>query len=208
MSKPARPEVRPFLPIAATPTRPLGAALPTLATPPATSPWSPREAVEAPAAPSAAELAAIEGQARDAGRAEGLAETAALRARLAAMIEQLAAARAEVVPPAAEAIAEIATCVVETWIGNTHRSAMFAPIVRGYLAGSAEQPATVRVHPDDAAALAEAIGDAPLAVATDPSLAPGSLEIRGATRELVHDWHARLGELRVAIIAALTGVES
>ena len=71
-----------------------------------------------------------------------------------------------------------------------------------------DQPATVRVHPGDAAAIAEAIGDAPLAITTDPDLAPGALAIRSATLELEHDWGARLDELRTAIVAALTGVES
>jgi hypothetical protein len=85
---------------------------------------------------------------------------------------------------------------------------MLTPIVRGFLAEAADQPATARVHPDDAAAIAEAIGEAPLAIATDPQLARGALEIRGATIELVHDWQARLAELRTAIVAALTGVES
>ncbi len=204
-------DIRPFLPTAATPTRPLGAALPTLATPPATSPWLPRPAADTPAAPSATEIAALRSAACDGGRAEGLAETAALRARLRQLIDQLAghlaAAHAALVPPTAETIAEIATCVVEAWIGTTHRSATLAPIVRGWLARSAD-PATARVHPDDAAALAEAIGEAPIAITGDPSLARGAVEIRSATLELVHDWPARLAELRTAIVAALTGVES
>jgi flagellar assembly protein FliH len=199
--------VQPFLATVAMPTRPFGAALPALATEPATSPWTPRAEPIAPPGPTAEDIAAIEREARDAGRAAGLAETAALRARLATLIEQLAAARAALVPPAAEAIAEIATCVVETWVDSTHRSATFAPIVRGYLAQSADQPATVRVHPDDAAAITEAIGDAPLAITPAPELARGALEIRGATLELVHDWQSRLAELRAAIVAALTGVE-
>jgi hypothetical protein len=200
-------DIRPFLPGAPTPTRPLGAVLPVLATPPATSPWSPRSMADAPAALSVTEIAELRAEARDRGRADGLAETAALRARLTALIGQLAAARDALFPPTAEVIAEIATCVVETWIGNTHRSAAFAPIVRGWLARLTE-PATARVHPDDAAALAEAIGDAPIAIAADPALAPGALAIRGAALELVHDWPARLAELRTAIVAALTGVES
>ena len=201
-------DVKPFLPIVPTRTRPLGAALPALATTPATSPWSPRTEPAAPPVPSSDEIAAIQRQARDAGRAEGLAETAALRGRLAQLIDQLAAARAAFVPPTAEVIAEIATCVVETWIGATQRSAMFAPIVRGFLAQAADQPATVRVHPADAAAIAEAIGEAPLAIAPDPQLARGALAIQGASLELVHDWQDRLAELRTAIAAALTGVES
>src|SRR5262245_50312252 len=124
------------------------------------------------------------------------------------LIDQLAAARAAIVPPTAEVIAEIASCVVETWVDSTHRSATFAPIVQGFLAAATDLPATVSVHPDDAAALAEAIGDASLAIVPDPQLARGALRIASPTRELIHDWHSRLAELRAAIVAALTGVES
>jgi flagellar biosynthesis/type III secretory pathway protein FliH len=211
-TKAASRDIRPFLPGAPTTTRPLGATLPTLATPPVTSPWLPRraEVVSPPAGPSPAELAElarIRDQARDRGRDEGLAETAALRTRLSAVLDQLEAARIAVVPPTAETIAEIATCVVEAWIGNIYPGLTFAPIVRHWLAHAADQPATVRVHPDDAAALAEAIGDAPLSIATDRSLARGALEISSATRELLHDWNARLADLRTAIVTALTGVD-
>jgi hypothetical protein len=203
-------DIRPFLPTAASRTRPLGAALPAVATPPVTSPWTPRPAADAsgaPAAPSPAELTELRNEARDRGRAEGLAETAALRTRLSALLDQLDAARVTIVPPSAETIAEIATCVVETWIGNIYPSLTFAPIVRGWLAQVADQPTTVRVHPDDAAALAEAIGDAPLTIATDRSLARGALELTSGTRELIHDWNARLVDLRTAIVTALTGVD-
>lgn len=201
-------DIRPFLSTVTTPTRPLGAVLPAMVTPEALSPWSPRAAAASPAAPSAPELAAMFDDARARGRAEGLAETAALRDRLTGLLDQLAVARAAIVAPTAEVIAEIATCVIESWIDNTPRSAMFAPIIRGWLAQSSDAPASVRVHPDDAAALAEAIGDAPLTIAGDPSLARGALEIRGAARELSHDWCAHLAELRIAIVAALTGVEA
>jgi flagellar biosynthesis/type III secretory pathway protein FliH len=222
--------IRPFLPIVPTPTRPLGAALPAVITPPVTS-WLPRPAEAAPvaaaasaagrsasaspAAPAAAAVAAIDpaeldrlrDAARDAGRAEGLAETASLRAQLAAVLDQIDAARASIVPPAAAAIAEIATCVVETWIGNIYPGLTFAPIVQRWLAHAADQPTTVRVHPADAAALAEAIKDAPLTIASDPSLARGALELTSETRELVHNWNAHLGDLRIAIVTALTGVD-
>jgi len=197
---------RPFLAFVSSPTRPLGAALPALASAPVTSPWTPAAQPAAqPAAPGPDEIAMIRRDARDAGRTEGLAETAALRARLTALVDQLNAARAALVPPAAASIAEIATCVIETWLGATDRTAMFAPLIRGYLAQAGDQPATVRVHPGDAAAIAAAIGDAPLAVTADAALAPGALEIRGATLELIHDWNARIAELRTAIAAALTG---
>jgi hypothetical protein len=200
-------DIRPFLPITPAPTRPLGAALPALVTPEALSPWSPRAAAEALAGPSPAELAAVLDEARERGRAEGLAETAALRDRLTGLVAELAAARAALVPPTAEVIAEIASFVIETWVGHTDRAVTFAPIVAGWLAQSSDQPATARVHPGDAAALAVAIGDAPLAIAGDPGLAPGALELRGAALELSHDWRPRLAELRTAIVAALTGVE-
>jgi len=65
----------------------------------------------------------------------------------------------------------------------------------------------VRVHPDDAAALAEAIGGAPLTIAPDASLARGALAVASATSELVHDFGGRMADLRTAIITALTGVD-
>lgn len=213
----ARDELsRPFLAIATTPTMPtraLGAALPALETPPVTSPWLPRPAqaaaapaaAPAPAGPSPAEIAKVMDDARATGRAEGLAETEALRKTLAAFATDLAQARAAIAPPAADAIAAIAICVIDAWLGATPRAEQLAPLVRGYLARSTDQPATARIHPDDAEALADAIGEAPLEITTDPALAPGALEIRGATLELVHDWQARLAELRTAITAALTG---
>lgn len=209
------PEIRPFLPLVATPTRPLGAVLPALATGTPTSPWLPRPAAQAEtaAAPSSldgavlAELDALRDEARDQGRAEGLAETTALRARLTAVLDQLDAARVELVPPAAETIAEVATCVVEAWIGNLYPGLTFAPIVRGWLAHAADQPSTVRVHPDDAAALAEAIGGAAITITADRSLARGAIALTSGTRELVHDFRARLVDLRTAIVTALTGVD-
>lgn len=206
-------DIRPFLAAVATPTRPLAAALPARATAPATSPWSPRPAdpPPPPSGPSPAEIAAVYDEARARGRAdghaEGLAQTAAQRTRLGALLDQLDAARVAIVPPSAEVIAEIATCVVEAWIGNIYPGLTFAPIVRSWLAQAADQPATARVHPDDAAALAEAVGDAPLTIAGDPSLARGAVALSSATRELIHDWRARLVDLRTAIVTALTGVD-
>jgi flagellar biosynthesis/type III secretory pathway protein FliH len=216
MTRPAPPELRPFLATVPSPTRSLGAALPALDTPPVTSPWTPRvpEAPAAeppPAGSSPAELAAIRDEAHSAGLAEGrtagLAETAALRARLAALLDQLDAARVAIVPPAAEAIAEIATCVVESWIGNVYPGLVFAPIVQRWLAHAADQPTTARVHPGDAAALAEAVGNAPIAITRDREIAPGAVALSSASRELVHDWRARLPDLRTAIVTALTGVD-
>lgn len=211
-------ESRPFLPLVHNATRPLGAVLPALANAPVTSPWLPRPPAEpvaapaaAPAGPSPAELAAAYDAARDegfaAGRTEGLSETAALRTRLAAALDQIDAARATIVPPTAETIAEIATCVVEAWIGNLYPALTFRPIVQHWLAHAADAPTTVRVHPDDASALTEAIGGAALTIAPDPAVARGAIELSSGTRELVHDFAARLGDLRTAIVTALTGVD-
>jgi hypothetical protein len=207
-------DLEPFFPVTTTPTRALGAALPAVATPAVTSPWSPRAVAPVATGPSAAELAATaeiaaaREEARAQGRAEGLAETAALREQLTELVGALGLPAEEIVAPAAELVAEVATCVIETWLGHTDRSALFGPLVKSWLARSPALPATARVHPDEAAALAAAIGDAPLAVEADAKLPPGALEIRGATLELSHDWRTRLDELRVAIAAALAGPEA
>jgi flagellar biosynthesis/type III secretory pathway protein FliH len=209
-------DFRPFLPIVVSTTRGLGAALPNVVTAAVTSPWSPAPAASPPPAPvavgpSSAELAAMFDEARTQGRAEGRAEghaeTAELRARLTHLIDELAAARAQVVPPAAELITEVASCVIEAWLETADPSERFAPIVRGWVARAPGQPATVRVHPGDVAALTAAIGDAVLTIAPDPALAPGALAITSPALELNHDWRARLPDLRTAIASALSGAE-
>jgi flagellar biosynthesis/type III secretory pathway protein FliH len=209
--KEAPKDVRPFFPTATapSPTRALGAVLPALVTQPVTSPWLPRpaEPVATAAGPSpdqAAGIAALREDARAQGRAEGLAETAEMREELTALIAGLRAPAGEIVAPAAELVAEVAAVVIETWLGHTDRSALFAPIVQSWLARSPSQPATARVNPADAAALAAAIGGAPLTVAPDAAMSPGALEITSPTLELTHDWRTRLDELRTAVAAALT----
>src|SRR4051794_6385521 len=99
-------DLRPFLAAVATPTRPLGAALPTLATPPVTSPWTPKVVAPDPVVvlPTEAEIAEMFEDARERGREDGFAETAALRARLAGLVVELATARAAIIPPAVELV--------------------------------------------------------------------------------------------------------
>jgi len=202
MTEPGK--LRPFLASVAQPTRALAAVLPAIAMPEAISPWSPRS-TEAPAEPTPAlDLEALADAARARGRAEGLEDTAALRAQLAEVIDALTAARAQLIAPAADTIAEVCGAVIEAWTEAEGRAALLAPIVRSWLAAS-DQPATARVHPDDVAALAALIGGAPLAIVADPTLAPGALAIRGAALEVSHDWRARLPELRTAVAAALGG---
>lgn len=210
MTKPAD-SIRPFLPFVATTTRSLGSALPAIATPEVTSPWLPKPSTPAaaatvsePAGPTAAEIAMIIEESRARGRAEGLAETEGLRVQLAGVLEALREARREVIAPTAELIGDLATCVVEAWLGTTDRSVLFAPVIRGWLARSPSQPATARVHPQDAAALTQALGDAPIAIEPDAQIARGAIEIRSATLELAHDWRARIDELRTAMVAALS----
>ena len=161
------------------------------------------EAPAVAAAIPAEALASAADEARARARAEGLEETAALRAQLVEVIDQLTAARAALAPPTAEVIAEVCGCVIESWLAATDRAALLAPLVNAWLAASA-QPATLQVHPDDVAAITALIGEAPITIVADPALAVGALAIRGAALELAHDWRARLPELRAAIAAALT----
>ncbi|HEY0192636.1 MAG TPA: hypothetical protein VGC42_16065 [Kofleriaceae bacterium] len=188
-------EPRPFLSFATTPIRPLGAALPAIEQAEVTSPWLPRPATElatlapaGPVGPTADELAQIIDDARAQGLAEGLAETAAMRAQLARLVAELGAARTAIVEPAAETIADAACCVVEAWLGHADRSALFLPVVRAWLANagsphalpapasdptaaktsgafalltSGAPPAAIaRVHPADVDALTQAITSA------------------------------------------------
>jgi flagellar biosynthesis/type III secretory pathway protein FliH len=200
-------DVRPFLATIGTPTRPLGAALPRIETPQVSSPWTPAAVAAEPvvALPSAAEIAELLDDARERGREEGLAETAALRARLGALVVELATARASIIAPAAELVAEVASCVIEAWTEHASHEDTFGALIRAWVEQSSGQPATARVHPDDLAALTAAVGDAPITLVADPALAPGAIEIRGAAIELDHDWRARLPDLRTAIAGALGG---
>ncbi|HUJ57874.1 MAG TPA: hypothetical protein VLX92_05265 [Kofleriaceae bacterium] len=194
-------DVRPFLAGVASPTRGLAQSLPAVATPAANSPWSPQRPA-APAAP-AIDHEKLHAEARERGRAEGLRETEGLRQRLASLVAALEAAGTSAVAPTADAIAEAACCVIESWLGQTERAQLIAPAVRGWIERHPEPGAVASAHPDDVAALTQAIGDAPLAVVADPALARGELRIRGGALELRHSMSARLGELRTAIAAAL-----
>lgn len=194
-------DIVPFLKaVAGTTTKPLGSALPRIATPEPTSPWSPKPTVQIVETPQI-DIAAITAQAVEAGRAEGLRETAALRTKLAQIIAELDQARDAFVTPAAELIADAASSVVEGWIG-TDRKAQFAPLVEAWMmTGSAG--ASARCHPDDVEAVKVAIGEVGIPVIPDGSIKRGDLVIADATRELAHAWEPRLRELREAIAGAL-----
>ncbi len=201
--------IKPFLAEVTTraTAKPLGSALPAVDSEPAISPWTPRGGAptEASTSAPAIDVAGIREEARRAGQAEGLRETEALRARLTQLIGARAAAHDAIAAPTAELIAEAAACVVGTWAEGADHKALFAPVVRGWLARSASEPATARVHPSDVAIVTELAGDSRLGVIGDASIAPGDIRIRGAALELTCAWSERLGELRRMIAEALAG---
>lgn len=224
-------DIRPFMPIASTPTRPLGKAIPAIETPEVTSPWSPKPVVAEPArplGPTAEQIAQIIDDARAQGLAEGLAETETLRAQLARLIAELDRATQQVIAPTSDAIADAAVCVIDTWFGRADRAAQVAPVIRAWLSHAAEAPrdldddepptppvATVRVPPAEVAAVRAAItdalaatgSDARLDVVGDGRLAAGAILIASPGLELSHSWAARLPDLRAAIVAALVGTD-
>jgi len=200
----ARPDVQPFLAVMARPSRELAAALPQLAVPEATSPWSPKPEPAAPAVDTH-EAETARAEARERGRAEGLAETAELRARLRALVAALATAREVAASSLAALVADVAAGALEAWLGAADRRELFEPIVRAWLAAAPSPDATAHVSPADVAVFAAVVGDAPLAIVADAALAPGDVRIQSAELELHHAAAERLPALRTAIAAALQG---
>ncbi len=193
--------------------QPFASAVKTIVTPATPSPWlpgaqgaSPASVTAQPEAVSAAEIEAIQAAAREAGRqqgiAEGLLETAALRARLTGLCAAMAASSGHAIDATSELVADAATAVMAAWVEKVDRKELFAPLVRSWLAAS-QAPAAAHVHPMDVGAMTAAIGDAPMTVVGDVGVAAGDVVIRGATLELAHAWEPRLRELRDGIAAAL-----
>jgi len=197
-------EIRPLLASLQSPTRPLGATLPVIPSTPAISPWTPQPEVISPAAPPVVDTRAIEEEARARGHAEGLAETAVLRERLSQAVVSLEQMCARGLELASAQIADATVATISAWLEHDDRAKLFAPLIERWLAKAAAQTGTiVRVHPTDVDAMRAAIGDAPLEVSADRSITPGDVAIRGGAFELVHQWEARLAELRATVIAAL-----
>ena len=199
-------DVRPILTSlpGATPITAFGAALRVVASPDATSPWSPQR-VEVPVAPSI-DTDAIRAEACAQGRDEGMRETAALRAKLQQLIDALSAAISAASERDTQLIADAAATIVEAWTDQASAAEKFLPIVRAWQARTTE-PAAARVHPSEAEELRAAIGIAAITVVADASIAVGTLQIRGPAHELTHSWEGRLSELRDAIAATLEGAE-
>ncbi len=197
--------VRPFLstiPSAAPTARPFVSSLAQIPTTPAPSPWSPQpQAAPAPQAP-VIDTAAIEAEARERGREEGLAETAQLREQLASAIAAFTQARAALVTPTAMKIASAAAAVVAAWTDTAPPSELYAPIVHAWIAKH-EAPATAHVAPAHVESLKALIANAPITVVADMTMRPGDIRFSSSTMELSHSWDAQLPDLRDAIAAAL-----
>lgn len=201
-------DLRPFLSTiaAATPApRAFGSTLPAIATEAPTSPWSPQvpAAHPPPAAPAPViDTAAIEAEARERARAEGLAETATLREQLQAAITAFTTARAALVTPSALKIAAAAAAVIGAWSETAPPAELYAPMVHAWITRH-DAPAIAHVAPAHVAALQEMIGGAPITVVADAAMHEGDIRFSSSTMELAHDWDQRMTDLRDAIAAAL-----
>lgn len=193
-------DIRPFLstiPAAKTP-KALGTALASVRTEPVTS-WLPQST--APQGPDV-DTTGIEAEARERGYADGMAETAELRAQLTAAITAFSSARASLVQPSADKVALAAAAVVSAWTQTTTDKELYAPIVASWI-DSVAGPVTVCVPPASVAVVKELFGDADVKVTTDAAMKKGDIRLSSATRELAHSWDAKMIELREAIVAAL-----
>lgn len=197
---------QPLFAVLAANTRPYAAAISGSPTPMIAAPWMLQtQAVaidEGAAERDAAALAEARAKAVEEGRAEGLRETAALRETLQKLAAQLIAARETKLANVAEAVAECAVAAIEGWVATAPKQELFAPVVRAWMerGGAA---AAAKVHPSGVAALQAAIGDAPITIEADATMAPGDLKIRGEALDVSHAWPERLRELRDAIATAL-----
>ena len=181
-------------------------AIATQPSPPIASPWllQSRNALidDGAAAQNAAALAEARANAIEEGRAEGLRETAGLRETLQKLAAQWIAARDAKLANAAEAVADCAVAAIEGWVATAPKQELFAPVVKAWMERGGAV-AGAKVHPSGVAALQAAIGDAPITIEADATMAPGDLKIRGEALDMSHAWAERLRELRDAIATAL-----
>jgi flagellar biosynthesis/type III secretory pathway protein FliH len=188
-------------------TRPFSAAIQTQPTPMLVSSWlpmgTPGNTDDGAATQRAQELAAARATAIAEGRAQGLAETAALRETLQKLVAELATARAVETTKVAETIADCAIAAIEGFVATAPKQQLFAPVVAAWITRAGAAPAIAKVNPNGVAALVAAIGDAPITVEADAALAPGDIKIRGEALDTTHAWTERLRELRDVIATAL-----
>lgn len=203
----ARPLPADVRPLFATPNEPgpraFGAALPARDPGAGTSPWSPGGAAAVALAAERRAIEAARAEAIAAGRAEGLRETAELRAQLTALCAALTAQRERNQRAAVDAIAEASSAALEAWLGALPQRDLLAPIIQAWLARVGDGAATATVRPADAALVRELIGDAGILVEADPALAPGDVRICNPVLELDHRWDDRLRALRETIAIQL-----
>jgi flagellar biosynthesis/type III secretory pathway protein FliH len=149
-------------------------------------------------------------RARQQGRAEGLAETQALRDQLAALCRSLAAQRQDIVEELAGAVVDAALVVIEAWLeaSDADRQARLAPVVSRWVRDvGAEIAAVAQVSPGDVAALRAVVAELPIElpieVRADPQLSPGDIRLRCEHALIELRWRDRLGELRETLIAMM-----
>lgn len=201
----------------APPRRTLAEALPRQATAPVTS-WLVREAAPAagpapaptPCAACAAraaddaELRARLARAEEDGRAEGLRETAALRARLAEVVAALERVQATQATAAAEAIVDVAlaVCGVLAPAAAALDKSGVAALMTEVVGAAGGQAITLKAHPDDAAELGADLPEA-VRLEADPTLAPGEIRAQGARLMIDARWAVRLAALHEPLVALL-----
>jgi flagellar biosynthesis/type III secretory pathway protein FliH len=188
-------------------TRPFSTAIQTQPTPMLVSSWLPTtqsgHSDDGTATKRAQELADARTTAIAEGRAQGLAETAALRETLQKLVAELGAVRAVDTTKAAETIAECAIAAIEGFVATAPKQELFAPVIAAWIVRAGAAPATAKVHPSSVVALKAAIGDAPIAIEADAAMAPGDIKIRGEALDTTHAWAERLRDLRDVIATAL-----
>ena len=197
--------------------RPLSASLPSAGAPVGTSTWLPKPvapvAVElaAPPCPRCGELerlqaglAAEHAAAAARGRDEGLAETAQVRARLAAVVAELSAVRTEREAELTETIVDVALGLCE-WLAPAAAAIDrrgLAPLVTQALAAGGNRELTLRLNGDDAAELGTIV---PAGVTCEvvADLAPGEVWVEAPRLVIDARWPTRLAALREPLLALL-----
>lgn len=212
VTNPNDDDLQPLFAVLSAGSRPFASALQIQVTEPVASPWLPQgtqpgaktEAItEGASILREQELAELRAKAVEAGRAEGLRETAVLRDALKTMVIELAAARDAKIGKTAETIAACAIAAIEGFVQTAPKQELFEPVVRGWIARAGSVQAVAKVHPNGVAALQGAIGDAPITIETDPAMQPNDLAIRSESLDTTHAWAERLRELRDVIATAL-----
>jgi flagellar biosynthesis/type III secretory pathway protein FliH len=196
---------QPLFAVLSAATRPFATAIQTQAAPALVSSWLPMgtQPGQDEDATHVQELAELRAKALEEGRAQGLAETAALRETLKKLVNELATSRTAHNAKTAEAIADCAIAAIEGWIETAPKQELLAPVVAAWIARAGTAPAIARAHPSGVVALQAAIGDAPITIEADPAMAPGDIKIRGEALDTSHAWPQRLRELRDVIATAL-----